>query len=332
MKTRYILLILSFISHIGFTQTIEKYSIDSGGASASAGGIEILYTIGEVNVQEHTTATLSVSEGFITTDFKVNIDPKIFLQGPLFNPATAGLMNDDLRSNDHLPTTSPYADAATVVATVFNLGGTSGTGMQQDDIVDWVWIEIRQANDNTKIVRAQSALVQRDGDIVALDGISTVQLNAAPTSYYVVVKHRNHLGVMSSSTVTLIESGNTTVDFTNPTTQTFGANAQTTSGIPAGTTAMWAGNVNSDTVVQYSGTTPDSPSILSLVLNDAGNFLNFPTFVVSGYNTHDVNMDGNTQYSGTNPDTPFILQNVLAHPGNFLNFSTHQIIEQLPEN
>ncbi|WP_298419702.1 hemagglutinin protein [uncultured Kordia sp.] len=331
MRTKYIVLIVLLVSHIGFTQTIEKYSIDSGGASATAEGIEILYTIGETNIQEYSTTTLSVSEGFITTNFKININPKIFLQGPLLNPATAGLMNDDLRSNDHLPITSPYADTATVVATVFNLGGTSGTGMTQNDIVDWVWIEIRQANDDTKIVRAQSALVQRDGDIVDLDGVSTLELNAAPTNYYVVIKHRNHLGIMSANVITL-NSSVTSVDFTNPTTQTFGSNAQTVFGIPTGTVAMWAGDANGDAIVQYSGTTPDSPSILSLVLNDAGNFLSFPTFVVSGYNMHDVNMDGNTQYTGTSPDTPIILQNVLAHPGNFLNFSTYQILEQLPTN
>ncbi|MFK7747631.1 MAG: hemagglutinin protein [Kordia sp.] len=331
MKTRYILPILLLISHIGFTQTIEKYNIDSGGASATAGGIEILYTIGETNVQEHTTTTLSVSEGFITTDFKININPKVFLQGPLLNSVIAGLMNDDLRSNNHLPTTSPYADGATAVTTVFNLGGTSGTGIPQDDIVDWVWLEIRQANDNTKIIRSQSALVQRDGDIVDVDGVSTLQLNAAPTNYYIAVKHRNHLGIMSANVISL-NNTMTSVDFTNPTTQTFGTNAQTTAGIPTGTRAMWTGDANGDAVVQYSGTTPDSPSILSLVLNDAGNFLNFPTFVVSGYNTQDVNLDGNTQYTGTTPDTPIILQNVLAHPGNFLNFSTYQILEQLPEN
>ena len=125
----------------------------------------------------------------------------------------------------------------------------------------------------------------------------------------------------------------TTVDFTNSASQiTYGSNAQTTFGMPPGIIGMWCGNANGDTVVQYSGTNPDAPDILSTVLNDAGNFLNFPTYVVTEYNTNDVNMDGNTQYSGTNPDTPFILQNILAHPGNFLNFSTYQIIEQLPEN
>ena len=56
-----------FLSTLSFSQSIEKFSIDSGGASASAGGIQILYTIGEVNVQEYSTSTLSVSEGFINS-------------------------------------------------------------------------------------------------------------------------------------------------------------------------------------------------------------------------------------------------------------------------
>jgi hypothetical protein len=121
----------------------------------------------------------------------------------------------------------------------------------------------------------------------------------------------------------------TSVDFTSGT-ATFGSNAQVL--LSNGDMALWSGNVNGDIIVQYSGITPDSPSILSTVLNDPGNFLNFPTYTVNGYNMHDINMDGNTQYTGTTPDTPFILQNVLAHPGNFLNFSTYQIQEQLPEN
>ncbi|MFK7749907.1 MAG: hypothetical protein AB8B65_16055 [Kordia sp.] len=137
---------------------------------------------------------------------------------------------------------------------------------------------------------------------------------------------------MTSNTYNL--SGTTSVvDFTDATNQiTFGTDAQTTFGMPSGSVGMWSGNGNNDALVQYSGTTPDAPSILSEVLNDSGNFLNFPTYVVAGYNAFDINMDGNTQYTGTTPDTPIILQNVLAHPGNFLNFSTYQIQEQLPEN
>ena len=46
MKAKLIVLLILLISYISIAQSIEKFSIDSGGASATAGGIEILYTIG----------------------------------------------------------------------------------------------------------------------------------------------------------------------------------------------------------------------------------------------------------------------------------------------
>ena len=120
----------------GQAQSIEKFSIDSGGGSVTAGGIQMLYTIGEVNVQEYSNATISVSEGFINGDLKIRINPKLFLQGPMLNSANAGLMNDDLRVAGYIPTTSPYVDALTCNASVFSVNGN-------DAIVDWVWVELR---------------------------------------------------------------------------------------------------------------------------------------------------------------------------------------------
>ena len=330
MRTVIIILLALIVQPLVNAQSIEKFSIDSGGASTTVGGIEILYTIGEVNVQEYSTPSLSVSEGFINANLKISIDPKVFLQGPSLNASNPGLMNDILRLDDKLPITSPYQDLAVINASVLNDGGTSGNGGTSDDIVDWVWVELRAANDNTKLINGRSALLQRDGDVVDLDGLTNLTMNAAPTHYYVVVKHRNHLGIMSASTIGLSSNSVATVDFKNSGFSTFGINAQIQ--LPSGDMALWAGDVNNDGVVQYAGDTPDSPSILSFVLNDAGNFLNLPTHSVSGYHAYDVNLNGISQYSGLNPDTPFILQNVLSHPGNFLNLSTHKIEEQLPEN
>lgn len=48
-------------------QSIEKFSIDSGGDNFNDGNIQVLYTIGEVNVQELITGDLIVSEGFINS-------------------------------------------------------------------------------------------------------------------------------------------------------------------------------------------------------------------------------------------------------------------------
>lgn len=64
MKTK-IFLIAFFLSQIAFSQAILKSSIDNGGASVSNANIELLYTIGEVNVQEVTVGNISISEGFI---------------------------------------------------------------------------------------------------------------------------------------------------------------------------------------------------------------------------------------------------------------------------
>ncbi len=65
--------ILTFIISFGClwaqAQTIEKFSIDSGGNSTSSSNIFVLYTIGEVNVQELNAGNILLSEGFISSDF-----------------------------------------------------------------------------------------------------------------------------------------------------------------------------------------------------------------------------------------------------------------------
>ena len=314
-------------------QSIERQVIGASGETLSNDTVSLDFTVGELAVTTITNGTTTLNQGFhqpnVVLGIKVNTIA--FLQGALLNSPN-NLMRDDLRDLLYIPTTSPYSDGLTCADTVFDQGGTSGTGLADDDIVDWIFVELRDENDNTLVMSSQSGLLQRDGDIVSVDGISGLEFAVSAKNYYVVVKHRNHLGVMTANAVALSSTA-TTVDFTDATNQiTFGSNAQTIFGVPTGVVAMWAGNVNGDTLVQYSGTNPDAPSILSEVLNDSGNFLNFPTYIVNGYNPHDVNMDSKTQYTGTEPDTPFILQNVLAHPGNFLNFSTYQVQEQLPEN
>jgi len=312
---------LILLPFLGSAQSIEKFSIDSGGASATAGGIQIVYTIGEVNVQEHSNATLSVSEGFINADFKIKIDPQVFLQGPLMLPSNAGLMNDNLRQNGLIPTTSPYEDGATCNASVFNITGSNA-------IVDWVWIELRAANDNTKLVNGKSALLQRDGDVVALDGVSDLSMNAQQSTYFVAIKHRNHLGAMTSAAVQLSNTSVNVVNFRSNATTTFGSNAQVV--LASGSKALWAGDANANGLVQYAAGTPDPSTILSMVLNNPSNILALPAFPRNGYLNADIDLNGQTQYAGGSADTPIILQNVLANPINILNLGTFPITEQLP--
>ncbi|UPS91232.1 hemagglutinin protein [Bizionia sp. M204] len=307
MKTKITLLLSLILAFICQGQTIEKFSIDSGGANATAGGIEILYTIGEVNVQELSAGNIQVSEGFINGTMKIKMDPKLFLQGPLLNPVSAGLMNDNLRQNAIIPTTSPYADLATCNASVFSVTGANA-------IVDWVWVELRAANDNTKRITGKSALLQRDGDVVGLDGVTSLIMNAAPSNYYVVVNHRNHLGAMSAGTIGLNANTASIVDFTNSGFATYGTMAQAI--LTSGNTALWAGDVNGNNQVRYLGPSNDSATLKTIVLNVPGNASGSNYFPYATYNLGDINLNGVVRYLGPGNDKGILKNIILNHPAN----------------
>ncbi|MDT0557083.1 hemagglutinin protein [Ichthyenterobacterium sp. W332] len=321
MKTTSITLGLLLITSFLYSQTIEKYSIDSGGASATAGGIEVLYTIGEVAIAERSVSGVSLSEGFINPEFRLQINAQVLLQGPILNPDTAGLMNDDLRSGGLLPTTTPYADAATCNASVLNATGNNA-------IVDWVWISIRSNNDNQRQIQGRSALLQRDGDIVDIDGTSNVALSIPQNTYYIAIQHRNHLGVMSENPVQFSDASAVTIDFKDSGFSTFGANAQVVLG--SGDTALWAGDANGDKSIQFSGGLSDANAIKDYILADVANLFNFITYSSSGYLSFDVDLSSLSRFSGAPNDSNIIKDNVLAFPGNFFNFPTYIINTTVP--
>lgn len=260
----------------------------------------------------------------------LKISAKVFLQGPLLNPINGNLMNDYLRNDGKLPSTSPYLDAVTVANTVFNDGGTSGLEPQDNNIVDWVWIEIRDANDVSSIINDRSALLQRDGDIVDLDGISPITIEGVTDNYYVVVKHRNHMGIMSQSSIAL-SSNNTTVNFSNGQTQTYGTNAQAL--LANGSLALWAGKTTENyDHVRFLGANNNVDVIKDFILADPTNILNFITFTSSGYHSTDVDLNGFSKFSGADDDSNLIKDIILIHPGNILNIPTFQINATVPPN
>jgi len=321
MKITYLLILLFILNSSSIAQTIYKSSIDSGGATATAGGLEILFTIGEVNVQEYSTPTLSVSEGFINAYFKIKIDPKVLLQGPMLNPSTVGLMNDNLRIGNYIPITSPYRDSATCNISVFNVTGNNA-------IVDWVWVELRAANDTTKLINGRSALLQRDGDVVDVDGFSTIQMQAAPTNYYVIVNHRNHLATMSNSTIALREDTSSVVDFKDSAFSNFGSFSQIQ--LTNGSMALWAGDSNGTTKIRFSGANNSTNVIKDAVLADPSNGFNSVTFTSSGYLMYDCDLNGLGKFSGAGNDSNFIKDNVLSHPANGFGSPTFTISATVP--
>ena len=270
---------------------------------------------------------------FSETDCNAKLDTKVFLQGAALNP-NAGeetLMRDDLRLADYIPTTSPYTDALTCASTVFNDGGTSGTGTADDNIVDWVEVELRDLNDNTTIIETRSALLQRDGDIVDVDGLSSVTMSSWATNYYVTINHRSHLSVMTVSTITL-DNTVKAVDFTDVNNQiTYGSNAQTDFGMPTDVVAMWAGDASRNGQVRFLGPGNDLNSLKSYVLSDLGNTSGSSSYPVTGYSDADINLNGQARFLGPGNDNNILKSIILANPENSSSSTSFPISQQIPQ-
>ena len=211
-------------------------------------------------------------------------------------------MADGLRSGGHIPSSEPYTalglvhvggGGETVDPSVLAVTGSNA-------IVDWVFLDLRDKNDNTVVLATRSALVQRDGDIVDTDGTSSVAFDAPADDYYVSVQHRNHLSVISAAVISLSSTA-TDVNFTDGTTTTFGTGAQY---IDGGVRMLWSGDVTDDGVVKYVGLDNDRDPILV----DIGGSV--PTATITGYVLSDVNMDGTVKYVGLDNDRDPILVNI----------------------
>ena len=169
---------------------------------------------------------------------------KVLLQG-CYNTSTA-LMNDNLRSLGVLPATEPYTSMLSVPVvnnfTIAQPNVLAQTG--SNAVVDWVMVRLRSKSNPAIVVKSYVGLLQRDGDLVSSeDGISPIVFGVEIDQYYVEVRHRNHLNVMTATPVSLQSTGNAILDFTNVNTLTYGSNAQN---LMAGKNVLVSGNANQD--------------------------------------------------------------------------------------
>ncbi len=227
---------------------------------------------------------------------------KVMLEGP-FN---AGQMNDALRTLPSFPLTEPftamgYANAvympgASVAASVLSTTGP-------DAIVDWVIVEMRPAATPSAVAASRAVLLQRDGDIVDLDGVSTVGFaGLAHGNYCMAVKPRTHLPVMLSPTTPLAYGTSTaTVDFTSASTLVYDNDARKSI---SGTMVLATGDATFNEELKYVGNGNDRDPILIRVGGST------PSATLSGYWPEDVNMDGVVKYTGADNDRDPILVNI----------------------
>jgi len=126
----------------------------------------------------------------------ITLDLKVFLEGPFDSV--------DMRTylNSILPLSQPYS------ASPWYYSGTESVPIiPNSDIVDWILVELRDApqpsvaTENT-IIATQAAFLLKDGSVVSIDGFSNLQFTISISSgLYVVLRHRNHLSIISSESM-----------------------------------------------------------------------------------------------------------------------------------
>lgn len=233
----------------------------------------------------------------------ISVSPLAFLEGPF--DAVAGMMHDSLHAQGLLTGLDPYGangypnPGGTYTDMPTQVPANSGNNA----IVDRVIVELRDAVNPTIVRATRHVWLQRDGDVVDMDGTSPVRFTLPPGNYHVAVRHRNHLGAMTF-TAPALSGAPTTVDFTDPGFATYGTDARKIIGPHA---VLWAGDVTFNGQVKYAGAGNDRDPIL------VGVGGNTPLNVVPGDFAEDVNMDGLLKYAGANNDRDPILLNL---PGN----------------
>lgn len=304
----------------------------------------------QVTATDPSNATDVQDIAVTVTDVNENgqLSVKVLLQGALFNSPTPGVMRDNLRSGGYIPLNDPYTGSGNPRFAHAGAGGAASTTSgvlsanagTDDAIVDWVFVELRSALDSTVVVETRAALVQRDGDVVSpADGNSPLVLpGTAGNSYFVAIKHRNHLGVMTATEQTITLAG-ITVDFitmSDANVYNFsspfsydGAERVTINGFKA----LWAGNANADKKAKYQGPSNDNAAVLSQVLTFPGNTLGvFNYDLALGYFYGDLNMDGKVKYQGTTNDPGFMFLNLITNFAlNSLDLYNYDLFtEQIP--
>ncbi len=132
--------------------------------------------------------------------FEVTVPPVVFQATAWLSGAYAGLqMNTTLRTNGLLPSTQPYNRPP------WNYNGTETVTTLPTNATDWVLVELRPAGNPILVTEQRAALILNNGNLADTDGSIGVKFYnlGQGGSYYVVLRHRNHLAVVSALPVSL---------------------------------------------------------------------------------------------------------------------------------
>jgi len=200
----------------------------------------------------------------------LNISTKVLLEGP-FN---GNNMNTDLNAANLIPLSQPFNSPP------WDYSGTeSVSSIPNDNIVDWVLIELRDASDSSNattgtIIAKQAAFLLNNGQIISTDTAQILRFDGTLfQQLFIVIRHRNHLDIISANAA-IFSNGIYYYDFTTSNDQAYGTDAQKE--ITEDVWGMYSGDIDGD------GTDDNNDKSVNWQ-TEAG---------LPGYLTSDLNFDG----------------------------------------
>jgi hypothetical protein len=113
------------------------------------------------------------------------------------------------------------------------------------EIVDWILVELRSDSSVSSAAARRAAFLKTDGSVVDLDGFSPLIFRGVKRdNYFITIRHRNHLEVISASKVFLSET--TAYDFTISPSKALGSDL---ADLGEGKYGMYAGDGDANGVI-----------------------------------------------------------------------------------
>ncbi len=241
--------------------------VDNEGVFIPTGGDSAQFTVYSV---------LDVSPTFVQGQAMLQGNP--VSEYGLLGPNTT--MPTTLRDKNLLPPSQPFNTSP------WNYTGTEAVAnlnVIPTNAVDWLLLEIQDASFNT--LEQKAAFLLNDGNMVGVNGninpngIAFNNLQEGE-SYYLVIRSRNHLDVISSSPIQ-VQNGLLKYNFTTAAEQAMGAQQIE---LAPGVYGMYIGDINGDGVVS----------------NADFNQYKIQTAQINQYTNPDLNMDGNVTITDFN--------------------------------
>jgi len=283
---------------LGQSYTLRQYTFSTGSNPADAPA-SASYTlqgsvVGGLSGPEATSTGYRLQPGYYLGTLSVPFPPgwlslKVFLEGPASQVAAD--MSTALNSGNYLPLVQPYNQPP------WNYAGAEEVVDIPEGVVDWMLIELRDAATPEQATSAtvmpgwpRAFWLKSDGTVTDMDGATLPYLHSlnVGNNLFVVVRHRNHLAVMSSQGLTWA-GGGYTWDFTQALEKAFALKEKSAhldghKLLPNGLYGMFGGDGDANGQIQTQ---------------DKNNVWN-PQSGLSGYRMGDFDLNGQVQTQDKN--------------------------------